>query len=145
MLLSQKDRFLILAKVLELIELIFNESIDETNFRQTIFKEIGKEVLFLQRKTVKTWLTGKHSHVFNLVKARFSYIRQFSPSLLRHIQLRFEDTENSSLSKAVSILREMNNDNKRKLPDDVPVDFIPKKIRGLIKLKFPPQNPAISL
>ena len=118
----------------ELIELIFNESIDETNFRQTIFKKIGKEVLFLQRKTVRTWLTGKHSHVFNLVKARFSYIRQFSPSLLRHIQLRFEDTENSSLSKAVSILREMNNDNKRKLPDDVPVDFIPKKIRGLIEM-----------
>ena len=116
-----------------LTELILDDSIKDTSLRQTLFEKIGEELLLTQKEAVEIWLNGKHSHTFNLVKSRFSYIRQFSPSLLKHIQLQFEDDANYPLNKAVKALREMNDDNKRKLPDDVPVDFIPKKIRPLIE------------
>jgi hypothetical protein len=59
--------------------------------------------------------------------------RQFSPYLLKHIRLLFDDKNSASLEKAVRLLREMNDDNKRKLPENAPVGFIPKKIRPLIK------------
>ncbi|OEU73255.1 MAG: hypothetical protein BA869_04515, partial [Desulfuromonadales bacterium C00003107] len=116
-----------------LAELILDDSVQDATLRQTLFEEISKDMLLIQMDAVKTWLNGKHSHVFKLVKKRFSYIRQFSPSLLKHIQLQFENGEDSPLCEALEVLREMNNGNKRKLPDDVPVDFIPKKIRVLIE------------
>jgi TnpA family transposase len=116
-----------------MIDLILDDSVQENSLREILFKEIGKEILMHQKETVERWLNGKHSHVFNLVKERFSYIRQFSPSLLEHIRLNFETGENSPLSEAVTTLRKMNEDNKRKLPDDVPIDFIPKKIRPLVE------------
>ena len=31
------------------------------------------------------------------------------------------------------LLKQMNEDNKRKLPDDVPLGFIPKKLRPLVE------------
>jgi len=115
-----------------LTELIFDPKVKDKSLRQTLFKEIGRELLFTQKEAVEVWLNGKHSHTFNLVRDRFSYIRQFSPSLLKHIQFKFENDEKTSLDKAITILREMNADNKRKLPDDPPTSFIPKKIRPLV-------------
>ncbi len=116
-----------------MIELVLDDSLHDSILRETLFKEIGKEILMLQKETVERWLNGKHSHVFNLVKDRFSYIRQFSPSFLKHIHLNFETGENTPLGEAVDVLREMNDKNRRKLPDDVPVGFIPKKIRPLVE------------
>lgn len=116
-----------------LTELILDDSINDTSLRQTLFEQIGEELLLNQKEAVEIWLNGKHSNTFNLVKSRFSYIRQFSPSLLKHIELQFEGDIDTSLSEAVNILRQMNDDNKRKLPDDVSVDFIPRKIRPLVE------------
>lgn len=114
-------------------ELILDDSISDETLRQIMFSEIGRELILSQKEAVSEWLTGKHSHTFNLVKNRFSYIRQFSPSLLKNIDLQFEGNSGSSLKSAVNILRSLNADNKRKLPETVPVDFIPKKIRHLIE------------
>jgi len=116
-----------------MIEFILDDSIQDNSLRDKLFKEIGKEILMIQKETVERWLNGKHSHTFNLVKDRFSYIRQFSPSFLKHIQLSFESGADGPLCCAVNVLREMNSDNKRKLPDDIPVGFIPKKIRSLVE------------
>lgn len=117
-----------------LTELILDDSVQDSVLRKTLFDTIGKEILLAQREAVDIWLNGKHSHTFNLVKDRFSYIRQFSPSLLKHIQFIFEKGENSPLRQAIEILRDMNEDNKRKLPDNPPMDFIPKKIRPLVEV-----------
>ena len=117
----------------DMIALLLDDSVQDGTLRKTVFEEIGREILMSQKETVEVWLNGKHSHVFNLVKERFSYIRQFSPSLLKCIQLNFEVEESNPLSEAVEVLRQMNNENKRKLPDDAPIDFIPKRIRSQIE------------
>ena len=130
---SQRKNIRESLKTLEaLTDLILDDTLDETALRYTLFKEIGKDRLLKQNETVKNWLNGKHSHVFNLVKSRFSYIRQFSPSLLKHIHLQFESSTDSDLSEALKILKDMNEDKKRKLPENIPVGFIPKKILPLV-------------
>ncbi|MBU0995174.1 MAG: DUF4158 domain-containing protein [Proteobacteria bacterium] len=115
-----------------MLGVLFDDTISEPNFRDAIFDKIGREYLASQVQEVDVWLTGKHSHVFNLVKDRFSYIRQFLPHFLKHVQLQSEDENDSSIFNAVDILKEMNENNKRKLPEDAPVDFIPKKILQLV-------------
>ncbi len=116
-----------------LAELVLDDKVADTVLRQEIFKLVEKNKIKNQLEDVGTWLTGKHSQAFNLVKARFSYIRQFSPALLKHLQFISEGGDNSSLLKAINILREMNEDNKRKLPEDASLEFIPKKIQPLVK------------
>jgi len=34
----------------------------------------------------------------------------------------------------LKLLREMNHDNKRKLPEDAPMNFIPAKLQGIVAL-----------
>ena len=113
-------------------DVILDDSIDDSALRHELFGIVGRESLQSRREEVKTWLSGKYSHVFNMVVERFSYIRQFSPSFIEHITLQPEDDKSSSLIKACEILRELNSGSRRKLPEDAPVDFIPRKIRKLI-------------
>ncbi len=118
----------------DLVELILDDTVEDAILRKELFRRIGKNELTNKIAEVNVWLTGKYSHVFNLVKQRFSYIRQFSPALIKHLQLISEGNGNSPLLNAVDILRKMNDQNKRKLSDDVPLDFIPKKIRPLVEV-----------
>ncbi len=125
-----------------LAELILDSSIDDSTLRRKLFRKVEKEALVTQVENIETWLTGKYSHLFNLIVKRFSYIRQFFPSLLKYIQLQSECDGSSSLFNAIDILQEINDNNKRKLPDDVPIDFIPKKIHSLMKKDGKVNKPA---
>ena len=79
---------------------------------------MSKEKLIAQMAAAEAWLTGKYSHVLNLVLQRFTYLRQFSPALLEHLEFRLEEGAQSPVMEAVQLLRELNRENKRKLPDD---------------------------
>ena len=114
-----------------LADIILDESISEKGLRQAIFSRINRIELEEQIHDVHHWLTGKHSDVFLLVRERFSYIRQFAPSLINHLSL--ESESNASILEAIGLLGEMNADGKRKLPEDAPVDFLPKKLQGLVR------------
>ena len=79
------------------------------------------------------WLTDKHSHVFHQVVQRYTYLRQFAPALLRAIELQSDTDTEPSVVRAVALLREMNQASKRKLPEDAPLGFMPKKVRTLVE------------
>ncbi len=83
--------------------------------RQELFNKVDKEKFISQMADVETWLTGKYSHVFNLVVERFPYIRQFAPTLLDQLDFRLEEGTQSTIVEAVKLLHQMNEDNKRKL------------------------------
>lgn len=84
-------------------------------------------------EAVERLLTGKHSHVLNLIVDRFSYLRQFAPALLEHLEFQLEEGAQSTVVEAARLLREMNRENRRKLPEDAPTAFIPKKLRSLVE------------
>ena len=46
---------------------------------------------------------------------------------------RLEEGAQSAIVEAVRLLRDMNQENRRKLPEDAPPDFIPKKLRPLVE------------
>ena len=102
-------------------ELILDDSLDSDMFRRALFSRIGKSQLAEQMEEVDRWLNGKYSDVFNLVVQRFSYIRQFSPQFIKHIQLQSENGTNTYLFEAIELLRELNDNNRRKLPEDAQI------------------------
>lgn len=113
--------------------LILDDAIEDSQLRKMIFTQVKKEILEQHLLASKTWLTGKFSHLFHLVVERFSYLRQFSPALISHLQFEAKGERATHLLKAIDLLHDMNQQQKRKLPDDAPIEFIPKKLRSLVK------------
>lgn len=106
--------------------LILDNTIPDSELRQMFFQEVDRERLLEQVSAAEVWLTGKYSHVFNLVLQRFHYLRQFAPTLLESLAFQAEVTGATSLIQATQLLREMNQTGKRKLPEDAPLAFIPR-------------------
>ena len=113
--------------------IVLDDSIDDGQLRRILFQQIDKEYLSKQVSEVDKWLTDKHSHVFHQVTQRYSYLRQFAPSLLQAIESHSDTDTEPSVVKAVALLREMNLAGKRKLPEDAPLGFMPKKERALVE------------
>lgn len=113
--------------------LILDDTIQDNQLRKTIFNHVKREALEQHLFVSKVWLTGKFSHLFHLVVERFSYLRQFSPALIAHLQFEAKGERATHLLKAIELLHQMNQQQKRKLPDDAPTEFIPKKLRSLVK------------
>lgn len=109
-------------------ELILDEDIDDSLLRKELLNQVSKNTLKGWVEKIDIWLMGKYSHVIHLVKDRFSYIRQFSPAFIRYLEIDFEREKHSDLLEAVDCLKQMNEENKRKLPENAPTGFIPKKI-----------------
>jgi hypothetical protein len=80
---------------------VLNGSIADSELRQTLFTQVDPEKLARQIEAVDRLLTGKHSHVLNLVMQRFTYLRQFAPALLQSLAFRVEEGARSSVVEAI--------------------------------------------
>ncbi len=89
------------------------------------------------------WVTGTKSDVFHGLVRRFSHLRQFSPVLLRALEFSPDAGDGDvPCLQALRVLEEMNADLKRKLPEDVPTDFIPKRLLPLVMINGKPDRKA---
>jgi len=107
--------------------IVLDDAIDDRQLRRILFQQVDKDVLSKQVSEVDKWLTDKHSHVFHQVAQRYNYLRQFAPALLQTIELQSDTEAEPSVIKAVTLLREMNQAGKRKLPEDAHWVSCPKK------------------
>lgn len=124
---SSLDSFRAIGKVL------LDDAIKDLTLRQAIFSTVTRSLLESQVEAVDDYREGKYSHPFHLVHSRFYYLRRFTPALLEHLDYRSEDNVRSPLVEAVELLRELNDDNKRKLPEDAPLGFIKRSLRPLVE------------
>jgi TnpA family transposase len=97
-----------------------------------VFQHIPPERLQRQLQDAHHWLTGDTSDVFPLVMKRYSYFRQFAPSLLAHLPVALEATGSPALLEAVEILRTLNTTGQRTLPEELPLACIPKRLRPFV-------------
>lgn len=114
-------------------DIVLGDTVPDGEVREAIFREVDRERLSEQVTATRTLLDGKYSHAFNLVVQCFYYLRQFSPAFLESLAFRQEEGAAASLVEAVRLLQEMNEAGKRKLPEDAPLGFIPRKLRPLVE------------
>ncbi|MCB2361678.1 hypothetical protein [Clostridium estertheticum] len=61
----------------------------------------------------------------DLLYSSFGNLRKYSLILFKNLE--FHPSNNStSLINAVNVIKDMNDNNKRKIPDDAPIEFISK-------------------
>jgi len=63
----------------------------------------------------------------DLLSSKYYHLRKYTPALVKHLKFSSTNTSMSSTIKALSIIRAVNEEGKRKIPDDAPIDFIPKR------------------
>ena len=106
-----------------------DDTVGNDALRPRLFAAVPRDELEAQMAGLYEWVTGKKSDVFHGLVRRFSHLRQFSPVLLRALEF-IPDAGDDEIPclEAIGVLKEMNADLKRKLPDDAPMDFIPKRL-----------------
>jgi TnpA family transposase len=62
----------------------------------------------------------------DLLEYRFSYLRKYTPTLLKTFDFRSTESTNIII-KALDTIREMNESGKRKIPEGAPLDFVPNR------------------
>jgi TnpA family transposase len=122
-----------LATLRSLGAIILDDSVAAAALRPRLFAAVPRDALAAQVEGLDEWVTGKKSDVFHGLVRRFSHLRQFSPVLLHALEF-LPDAGDGDVPclEALRVLKEMNADLKRKLPDDAPTDFIPKRLLPLV-------------
>jgi hypothetical protein len=132
-----------LAALRSLGAIILDDSVTNAVLRPRLFAAVPRDVLEAQMAGLDEWVTGKKSDVFHGLVRRFSHLRQFSPVLLRALEF-IPDAGDDEIPclEAIRVLKEMNADLKRKLPEDVPLDFIPKRLLPFVVTDGEPDRKA---
>ncbi|MBV8382628.1 MAG: Tn3 family transposase [Planctomycetaceae bacterium] len=123
--------------------IILDDSIGDAALRPRLFAVVPREELEAQVAGLTEWVTGTKSDVFHGLIRRFSHLRQFSPVLLRALEF-CPDAGDGDVPclEALRVLKEMNAELKRKLPEDAPTDFIPKRLLSLVVTDGKPDRKA---
>ena len=114
-------------------DIILDETVADESVREMVFSKVPQEALAEQIKGIDDFTKGKQSHVFLGVVSQFSYLRKFFPAMLKHLEFEKEMPTNVGLIDAVELLKQMNESGKRKLPEETPTSFVPKKLRPLVE------------
>jgi TnpA family transposase len=122
-----------MAALRSLGAIILDDSVAATALRPRLFAAVPRDALAAQVAGLDEWVTGTRSDAFHGLVRRFNHLRQFSPVLLRALEF-LPDAGDGDLPclEALRVLKEMNADLKRKLPEDAPTDFIPKRLLPLV-------------
>jgi TnpA family transposase len=132
-----------LAALRSLGAIILDDTVGNDALRPRLFAAVPRAELEVQVAGLTEWVTGTKSDVFHGLVRRFSHLRQFSPVLLRALEfIPDAGDEEVPCLEAIRVLKEMNADLKRKLPEDVPMDFIPKRLLPFVVTDGEPDRKA---
>ena len=123
-----------LAHYRKILGMLLDDEVEQKDLRAAIFMAIDAETLKAEMDAMEEMLGNQYSDSFKRVIARYSYLRQFSPALLKHLtfQADTQDTISDDLTEAVSLLNRMNDEGKHTLPENAPTGFIPKKLHPFV-------------
>jgi len=110
---------------------ILDERIEDKQIRNKIYQQIPKDELEKAVLECDKLIRPDDDNYFDFLKNRYSYIRRFAPAFLKTISFK-SNPANESIIEGVKLINELNKENKRKVPRDAPLDFVPSKWVGYL-------------
>lgn len=123
-------------------EVILNETVTDDTLRQAIYHHIPRATLQLAVKEAHTLRRPNGS--LDFLDPHYSSVRQFAPQFLETLSFASHE-ENDTLLQAIAALHVLNTTKGRKLPEDVPIDFVPENWRRFVMPDGPPARRAYEL
>jgi hypothetical protein len=116
-------------------DVVLNTDIRDVDVRKTIYKEIDQELLKHNIIECDQLIRPADDNAYEFLANRFSYLREFTPSFLDALE--FKSNRKHPALEAINILRSVNAENKKTLPEDAPIKFIPSSWESYIfKVSF---------
>jgi TnpA family transposase len=115
----------------ELGRAVLDPTVRDTQLRRTIYARIGLETLQQAVTTCEKIIRPLDNNHFDFLERRYGYLRQFTPALLDAFVFQ-SNVKRDPLLRAIEILRQVNAEQRRALPPDAPLDFVPPKWRPYV-------------
>ncbi len=110
----------------EVGRVVLDTTIRDTTLRRAIYQRISRE--HLQRAVAEAEKIARpdDDNYFDFLETRYSYLRQFVPSFLAGFVFH-SNIPADPLLKAVTVLQDLNATRHRVVPDDAPLECLPRK------------------
>ena len=110
----------------ELGQVILDRAIKNEEVRTQIYQRITPEELKEAIEDCQRLMRPEDDNHFDFLANRYSYVRRFAPAFFAVFTFN-SNLKSDSLLKAIALLKQLDAENKRKVPDDAPQDFISPK------------------
>ncbi len=107
-------------------QVILDEEIQDEQLRGKIYDQVTPEELSQAITECKSLIRPHADDYFDFFALRYSYLRQFIPTFLAAFSF-LSNRQNDSLIEAIKIIRHLDTNGKRKVPDHASLNFIPKR------------------
>ncbi|MBI3304612.1 MAG: Tn3 family transposase [Deltaproteobacteria bacterium] len=115
----------------ELGRVILDPEIADAALRPTIYQRIPPLVLRRAVEEADRIVRPLDESYFDFLETRYSYLRHFAPPFLETFTFHSNRTPDPLL-EAVALLHELNTSQRRSVPDDAPIAFVPLKWRPYV-------------
>jgi TnpA family transposase len=123
-------------------DLVLDETVSDGHLRQAIYHHIPRANLQVAVKEAHA--LRRPSSYFDFLDDHYSYVRQFAPQFLETLSFQSHQ-DNDTVLEAIAVFRSLNAANQRKLPDNVPLDFVTDNWRRFVMPQGHPTRRAYEL
>jgi hypothetical protein len=107
----------------EIGHIVLDVNITDHNLRSAIYASFPPERLRTEVEQCERLVRPESASYFNFLETRYSYLRQFVPAFLRTLSFQ-SNRSNDPLLRAIDILRTLNDEDRRNIPEGSPLEFI---------------------
>jgi TnpA family transposase len=115
----------------EFCRIILDPNITDAEVRAFIYRLAPADNLQATQDECDQLISTDNDGHFQILGKSYSYLRQFTPDLLEVLDFR-SSQQDEPLLEVIALLRTMNREGARKLPDDAPTAFVPAKWRPYV-------------
>jgi TnpA family transposase len=111
----------------KLIDIIGDPGVADDEVREAVYERVAsREKLLAAREESGRLARPLDDNDFDFLADRYSYMRQFAPVFLETFEFRSNQRDNPLL-EAILVLRELNREGRRRVPEGAPLSFVPAK------------------
>ena len=114
----------------EIGRVVLDPAVRDADLRRAIYRRVPPAQLRDAVAESDRIIRPPDDHYFDFLESRYTYLRQFTPEFLDAFA--FHSTGNSPLLRAVDLLRRLNAERRRVLPDEASLDFVPARWRPYV-------------
>jgi len=114
----------------EIGRVVLDPQVKDADLRRTIYRRIPPAELRNAVEESDRIIRPLDDHYLDFLERRYPYLRQFTPEFID--ALAFRSGGDSTLLRAVDLLRQLNTDHRPVPPEEMPLEFVPARWRPYV-------------